>query len=169
MPDDAERGRGDRHAPGELTVTAGNGQRRAVSAPAAPVHLPGPGRTPSTNDLAHRYRLVEWMERRLLEAHQAAEARGDPAHTRRVAHACLSSFIDVVEDLMLHCDEVAAGLAAGSAGRGDGDAGTSTGAACAVWVALERTLVFYTKEQRFLQALERAEEASTTLSRGGCT
>lgn len=96
-------------------------------------------------DLFNRYYLLGWMERNLFKTHQAVEGSEDAAYARLVVKSSLEAFVDVVEDLMLRCDELAKQEDVESRAR------------CPIagmYGELETKLVFYGKELRFLDATE---------------
>jgi hypothetical protein len=110
---------------------------------AAPEHQPPP---PWLADLFSRWHLVGWMESNLLKTHQAVRGSGDAAYASTVVRSSLEAFLDVVEEVMFRCDEVASGLPEEEGGARCPISG--------IWDELENRLVFYGKELRFVATME---------------
>ncbi len=96
-------------------------------------------------DLYNRYHLVGWMEENLLKTHQAVRESEDADHASLVVKSSLEAFLDVVEDVMFRCDDLA---------RLEEVEERAKCPIAGVWDELETKMVFYGKELRFLGTME---------------
>jgi hypothetical protein len=117
---------------------ADDGERAAPAATAAP---------PAILELHRRLKVLSWMERNVEHLHDAFHEEEDPRFSGAVLSGSVSSFVDVIEEMIFFCDEQRFWAE-------KHENGVSPCVFAGVIDDLEKKLLFYGKESNFLMSFQ---------------